>query len=363
MNRNKNSMNGLIGLFLISLYAVLFIPGAALADMSTVVVYNGQARVIEFEQPITRVAIADPVVADATVISSYQILVTGKSIGVSNFIVWNESMAYQQYKLIVRQEPALHQIMLEVNFAEIDKSALREFGMNFLIKQMKAGSERIDIGSFGGKVSEPSDPLQLGNTVDFFFSLPTQNFSSVMKALEENSLLKILATPNLSAVSGAEATFLAGGEFPVPIVSGSMGMQTVTIHFKEFGVRLKFLPTVLDSNLVNIKVTAEVSNLDFENGVTLSGFQIPSIVTRKAETTVELKEGQYMIMGGLLSNDLSETISKIPVLGHIPVLGRLFSSKRYVNNESELMITLTPKITCGVPKEKLPEPRLKIKEE
>ena len=181
----------------------------------------------------------------------------------------------------------------------------------------------------------------------------------MLKALEDNNFISILATPNLSAISGSEASFLAGGEFPIPIVSGSMGMQTVTIQFKEYGVRLKFLPTVLDSNVVNIKVTAEVSSLDFENGVTLSGFQIPSLVTRKAETTVELDEGQYLVMGGLLSNDLSETLSRIPVLGHIPILGKLFSSKRYMNRESELLITLSPRIISPLSKEEIPELHLK----
>jgi pilus assembly protein CpaC len=220
---------------------------------------------------------------------------------------------------------------------------------------MKIGNERVDMGSYGGNVNVPSDPLALSNTVDFFFSIPNRNVSAVFRALQDNNLLSVLAAPNLSAVSGTEAAFLAGGEFPIPIVSGSMGMQTLTIQFKEYGIKLKFLPTVLDSALVRIKVMAEVSNLDFENGIQLSGFRIPSLVTRKTETTVELEDGRYLIVGGLLSNETSEVISKIPVLGSIPVLGKLFSSQRYQNKESELLVTVSPQIVQAVSKEDVPQ--------
>ncbi len=340
------------------LILLAFVGTISAAD-NVITVPLGQSKILEFDEQVTRIAIANPATADATVISSYQILVTGKSIGTTSLVVWDASMDYAGYKIIVQNEPSSSQIMLEVCFLEVDKTVLHEFGSDFLIKQMKAGSERIDVGSFGGKVGTPSDPLSLSSTVDFLLSIPTQNFALMLKALEDNNFISILATPNLSAISGSEASFLAGGEFPIPIVSGSMGMQTVTIQFKEYGVRLKFLPTVLDSNVVNIKVTAEVSSLDFENGVTLSGFQIPSLVTRKAETTVELDEGQYLVMGGLLSNDLSETLSRIPVLGHIPVLGKLFSSKRYMNRESELLITLSPRIISPLSKEEIPELHLK----
>jgi len=245
--------------------------------------------------------------------------------------------------------------MLQVRFMEVNRTALNAFGMDFLLKEIGVGQQSINVGSYGGRVGEPSDPLTLGNAVNFFFQMPTQKFTSIFKALQENNLLSLLATPNLSAISGAEASFLAGGEFPIPIVSGSMGMQTVTIHYKEFGVKLKFVPTVLDSNIVNIKVAAEVSSLNFESGVSLSGFSVPSLISRKTETTVELAEGRYLIIGGLLSNDIAKTVAKIPVLGHIPILGRLFSSRRFQNNESELLIALSPKIVHSITEEEVPE--------
>lgn len=319
------------------------------------VLHPGHASVIRNETVVKKVAIADPEIADATVISAHQILLIGKTAGVTSLIVWDENMAYVTYTVSVKPERASHQIMLEVKFLEVNKSALKEFGSDFLIKGMKAGSRSADIGSFGGKVSQPSDPLLLGNTVDMFLAIPTENFSMILKALQENNMLTVLASPTLSAISGSDAEFLAGGEFPIPIVSGSMGTQTVTIVFKEYGVKLKFTPTILDSQVVNIAVHAEVSSLDFENGVTLSGFQIPSLVTRKAQSTVELKEGEHLIIGGLFSSETAETISKIPLLGDIPILGKLFSSRKFQKKESELLISLSPRINTSVSANEIPE--------
>ncbi len=332
-----------------ALFAAFCFQSALAAGNTAMTVALGQSEVVDFDQPIRRVAISNPDIADATVISPTQILVDGKSSGVTTLIVWRESGGHEKYRLTVCSEAGARQISLRVRFMEINKTALKEFGSDFVVKYFKLGDERVDAGVYGGRVGEPSDPLALSNAVDFFFAIPNRNITAVFKALQDNNLLNILAAPNLSAVSGAEASFLAGGEFPIPIVSGSMGTQTLTIQFKEYGVRLRFTPTVLDSALVNIKVMAEVSSLDFENGILLSGFRIPSLSTRKTETTVELQEGQTLIIGGLLTRESSEVVSKIPVVGSIPVLGKLFSSQRYQNKESELLVTLSPNIMAPLP--------------
>ena len=337
------------------LTGILILYSSAVASDNEVIVYIGQSEVMDFRQPVKRVAIANPDIADATVISPLQILVVGKELGTTSMIVWTENDAYTKYTLRIQNETSMHQVMLRVRFMEVNRSALKEFGLDFLVKGLQSGEQSIDIGSFGGKVNEPSDPLRLGSAVDMFFRIPTENISVIIKALHENNFLTLLASPNLSASSGSEASFLAGGEFPIPVVSGAAGMQTVTIAWKEFGVKLKFLPTVLDSNIINIKVASEVSNLDFENGVTLSGFRIPALVSRRSETTVELEQGQYLIIGGLLTSDMAKTVSKIPILGHIPVLGRLFSSRRFLDRESELLITLTPEIVHSMTEEEVPE--------
>jgi len=322
--------------------------------------YKGQSEVIDFKKPVNRIAISNPDVASASVITPLQILIDGKESGITTMVVWPENETYIKYKLRVVSGGSKEQVMLNVKFIEVNKSALKTLGFDFLVKKFTVGEDLIDMGSYAGKVNDPSDPLLLGNSVDFFFNSTTQNISGIIKALWQNNLLTILAAPNLSARSGSEARFLAGGEFPIPLVSGTGGTQTVSIVFKEYGVRLKFLPTVIGSKLIKIKVEAEVSNLDFDNGIILSGFHIPSLDTRKAETEVELEEGQYFILGGLLSSDMAKTISKIPGLGHIPILGKLFSSERYLNNESELLITLSPTIVRGITKKEIPEMKLKI---
>jgi len=324
-------------------------------------IYVGQSEIMEFEEPVKRIAISDPKVANANVVSPHQILLDGKTQGVTSLIVWPVNGEYKKYRLKVCNEATGEQVMLHVRFLEIKKSAMKTFGSDFLIKSMQVKSQEVDIGSYGGKVSTPSDPLTLSNTADMFFSIPTKNISTIIRALHENNLVTVLAAPNLSAVSGEEAKFHAGGEFPIPIVSGSLGMQTVSIQYKEYGVKLNFTPVVLDTGTVNIKVAAEVSHLDFENGVVLSGYSIPSLEMRKLETTVELKQDQYLILGGLLSNNVAETVSKIPILGHIPILGALFSSKNFQNRESELLITLNPEIVRGVKEADLPALELEEK--
>jgi pilus assembly protein CpaC len=329
-------------------------------NVQKVMVALGQSELIEFSAPVKRISIANPEVADATVTSPKQIIVNGKILGVTSMIVWDEKESHRVFKLIVHNELSYHQVMLRVHFAEVNRTALRELGINFLAKDQKLGSEKVGVGSFGGKVNRPVDPFvlpfnnapgqkigdfreeALNESVDFFLSLPKQNISAIIKALEEKNLLTTLAKPNLSAINGSEASFLAGGEIPIPILSGNSGQ--VTIIFKEFGIRLKFIPTVLDSGLVNMKVSAEASSLDFENGIILSGFRIPALVSRKTETTVELKNEEHFVIGGLISSDAAQTKSQVPVLGHLPVLGKLFSSSRFLNRESELVIMISPHI-------------------
>lgn len=343
----------------------------AAPDLQKVMVGIGQSEIIELAEPVKRISITNPEIADATVASPRQILVNGKALGTTSMIVWDESEKYSIFKLIVHSEASYHQVMLRVRFAEVNRTALRELGLNFLLKNKHVGGERVHIGVFGGKVNRPVDPFTLPNNdppeqqqedfreaalndnVDLFLSIPTRQIAGVIKALEEKNLLTTLATPNLSATNGTEASFLAGGEIPIPIVSGASGQ--VTIHYKEYGIRLKFIPTVLDTQLVNIKVATEASSLDFDNGIILSGFRIPALLSRKTETTVELNDGEYFVIGGLISSEAATTASRIPVLGHIPVLGKLFSSERFQNNESELIIVISPHIVQSMREDEVPE--------
>jgi Flp pilus assembly secretin CpaC len=351
--RPSNSVIGVPILFL-GLVFSLTLPMEA-TEIHKLMVGKGHTEILDFAAPIKRVSIADPEIADATVTSPKQVIVNGKAVGATTMIVWDEGERYDHYRLVVHSENSYNQVMLRVRIAEVDRSAFKELGVNLLVKNIGIEGETIDIGSFAGKVNTPSDPLHLDDNVDFFLAVPTRDISAIVKALEEKKLLTMLARPNLSAINGSEASFLAGGEIPVPIFAGVTGQ--VTIEYKEFGIKLNFLPTVLDSELVNIKVATEVSSLDFENGIILSGFRIPALISRKTETTVEIKDGDLFAIGGLITSDMARTVSRIPVIGNIPVLGYLFSSHRFINNESELLIMISPHIVHAMREENVPELR------
>jgi len=349
--------------------AVLLVIGSLLRaeeKAQRLMVGVGHTEILDFAKPIKRISIANPDIADATVTSPRQLIVNGKQIGSTTLIVWDETDAYSYYKLVVHSENTYNQVMLKVNFAEIDRTAFREFGSDFLIRNIDLGNpdeDLIDVGSYAGEVVSPFtnrfktdvelNPLNLTDNVDFFLAVPSREFTSVIKALEEKRLLTTLASPNLSAISGAEASFLAGGEIPVPITSGVTGQ--VSVEYKEFGIRLRFVPTVLDSELVNIQVGAEVSSLDFDNGIVISGFRIPALISNKAETVVEIRDGETFIIGGMILSELTRGDAGIPILGRIPILGYLFGSHRYQNRESELLIMISPHVVQAMRQEDVPE--------
>jgi pilus assembly protein CpaC len=175
---------------------------------------------------------------------------------------------------------------------------------------------------------------------------------TLIKALQTSGYFQSLAEPNLVAHNGQQASFLAGGEFPVPIVT----QNTVNIDYKEFGIRLDFLPTVVDTGRINLHVEPEVSTLDFDNAVTFAGFRIPATRARRVSTTVEMQSGESLILAGLLSGTLGETVRKIPVMGDIPILGALFKSERYQANETELVVVITPSIARSYSPIRTPPP-------
>ena len=175
------------------------------------------------------------------------------------------------------------------------------------------------------------------------------NTMSMIRALQTQGALRELAEPNLIAMDGSQASFLAGGEFPVPVVQGGGGEQTsVSIIFKEYGVRLNFKPTIVDEDHIRLELEPEVSTIDFANGVKFDGFVIPALRTRRAKTSVELRDGQSFALAGLLDNTETKSLSKVPMLGDIPVLGSLFRSKSFQKNETELMFIVTAQVVKPV---------------
>ena len=251
------------------------------------------------------------------------------------------------------------EVLLQVKFAEVDRTALTQLGVNFISTGAANTIGTMTTGQFGGFGPQTSgQPVTttnpdgstststtasqtINNVLNLFLFRPDINFGAVIEALQTKNLLQILAEPNLIAVNGKEASFLAGGQFPFPIVQPGAGFTAVTISFKEFGVQLQFTPVIMPNGNIHLKVAPEVSTLDFANALTISGFTVPALSTRKAETEFELQDGQSFVIAGLMDNRVTDIYNKIPGLGDIPILGNFFRSKSLQKSNSELMVLCT----------------------
>jgi pilus assembly protein CpaC len=245
------------------------------------------------------------------------------------------------------------EVLLQVKFAEVDRSALTQLGVNFISTGGANTTGTLTTGQFGGFGPQTLSPgtnsgtatttpsTTVTNVLNLFLFRSDINFGATIEALETKNLLQILAEPNLIAVNGKEASFLAGGQFPFPIVQPGAGFTAVTISFKDFGVRLQFTPVIMPNGNIHLKVAPEVSTLDFANALTISGFTVPALSTRKAETEFELQDGQSFVIAGLMDNRVTDIYNKIPGLGDIPILGNFFRSKSLQKSNSELMVLCT----------------------
>ncbi len=273
--------------------------------------------------------------------------------------------------LYVNVPPPEAQILLKVRFASVDRSSSEQLGFNLF---SLGATNTIGSASTGQYASIPGYTLQgvpatvpsvpgspthgfttqsysLSSALNLFLFRPDLNLGATIEALQTKGLLQILAEPNVLATNGKQASFLAGGQFPYPVVQGSSagGTNAVTIQFQQFGVRLNFIPTITPRGTIRLQVAPEVSSLDYTNGVTISGFTVPGISVRNVNTEVELSEGQSFALAGLLDNRETETLSKVPFIGDIPILGKLFSSKLKTKNNSELMVIVTPQLVRPIP--------------
>ena len=371
----------------------------------------GRSTVLTTEFDVTRIAITNPAVADAVVVQPREILIDGKAPGTVSLIIWGSS-GRTQYDIVVDagvlgleqqlktlfpgedirvilNEEALilsgsvssnaimlkaaeiatlsstkfkvinllqlpggtesQQVMLQVRFAEVNRSALQELGAAYSVNRGswagRATTQQFSAPDLENDLTIFSDFLNL-----FFFS-KNEGIGVLIRALKQKGLFQSLAEPNLIAYNGKEASFLAGGEFPVPFVAGSTGQ--VTVQFKEFGIKLNFTPTIA-GDVIRLKVRPEVSTLDFNNGVTLSGFRIPALTTRRAETEVELRDGQSFAIAGLLDNVSQTDDAAIPFLSAIPIIGTLFKSKAERAARTELMVLITPRLVRALDPDEVP---------
>ena len=380
----------------------------------------GKSLLINTTERLKRVSVTDPNVADISVVMPTQILVHGRSAGEVSLLIWDElersrsfdlrvdvdvSSAAEEERRIFPDEQitvtpsrsaivlsghvttediakraemiaaaysknvvnvltfgpvGAQEVLLEVKFAEVDRSAALQLGINYFTPGTGHTTGTLSTGQFGGtsistsstststtggttttSTSGTAPTVNLSNPLNLFLFRNDIDFGIVVQALQQKNLLQILAEPNLIAVNGKEASFLAGGEFPFPIVQPGQGFTAVTISFKEFGVRLKFTPVIMPNGNIHLRVVPEVSQLDFTNGLTISGFNIPAISTRRADTEFELQDGQSFVIAGLLDNRLTQIANKVPGLGDIPILGNLFKSKNLQKSKTELMVLCT----------------------
>ena len=368
----------------------------------------GKSLLINTTERLKRVSVTDPSVADALVVTPTQVLVNGLAPGEVSLLIWDELERSRSFDLrvdvditaaseemhrlfpdeqinvtpsrsaivlsghVTTEDVSKHaaslasaysknvvnvltfgpvgadEVLLEVKFAEVDRTALTQLGINMFNTGAGNTVGTVQTGQFGGVKPGPiSDPATTNQTtisdaLNLFFFNPQVHLGGVIKALQSKNLLQILAEPNLVAVNGKEASFLAGGEFPFPVVQpGAGGISTVTVQFREFGVRLRFTPVIQPNGSIHLHVVPEVSTLDFANAVTVSGTTIPAISTRKADTEFELQDGQSFVIAGLMDNRVTNLGNKIPGLGDIPILGNFFKSKSAQKSNSELMVLCT----------------------
>lgn len=374
---------------------------------------------IETNLPITRVQTLSPQIAEISSVSPTQALVTGKSFGRTQLLLWagdertvfdisveleldlleeairrvapfaqvvvkpimdtvilsgtvpdaGDADRIMQVASIFASEVQNHlqvageqQVLLRVTMAEVSRSILRQLGVNgFLggdnfrdvIVASNIGTVNpTDFGLGAGAITQNLPFLtpgtSIGQNTTFSLGFPRVQMQVFLQAIRENGLLKVLAEPNLVTLSGRTASFLAGGEFPIPVpqTSGGGGSNAITIEFREFGVRLSFTPVVLANQFIRLNVAPEVSELDFARGVSIGGFTVPGLNIRRTETTVEMGSGQSLVISGLLSENVRITSTRLPGLGRIPILGALFSSVEYRKNLTELVVLVSPEIVA-----------------
>ena len=304
----------------------------------------GRAYPLTTPVGITRVSIANPDVADVVVVSTRELVINAKGQGETDAIFWLANGSRLHYRVSVQSPSDRQQIALYIKIAEVRKDFSRNVGLSGLYRNR---GTRVGTGTFSsdaafgldGKITLPSDGGFLTILTDF----GTKNLLALLDLEEQTGRAKTLAEPNILAGNRDTANFLAGGELPIPILQpGADGVGRVTIQYKEFGIRLRFVAEILSDSLVKLNVRPEVSSLDFVNGIVISGFRIPAFRTRRVETTVDVRRDQSMIISGLFSNEQEEIKRGLPFLKDLPVIGSLFSSTRWKNNESELLVIVTP---------------------
>jgi pilus assembly protein CpaC len=393
-------------------YRVPDADAAGAGDAKELLLTVGKSLVVDSPVNIQRVSVANGDLAEVIAIAPKEVLINGKAPGETTLLIWQQGGTRLFYDLTVRQNsgridavrqelahelngqdvtinfqndtaflsgtvkdltsaeraaaiaatlgkvvnllhvtvpPVEAQILLKVRFADVDRNASLDLGVNIFSTGATNTVGEITTGAIrSGMVNEGG--LTLSDALNVLLIRKDLNLAATIKALQAKSLLEILAEPNVMAINGKQASFVAGGEFPFPTLQGGgSGLGAVTISFREFGIRLQFLPTVTPRGTIRLQVMPEVSSLDFAHGLTFQGFNIPALATRRIQTEIELESGQSFAIAGLLDNRLTETLAKVPGLANLPLLGKLFTTKSWQRQNSELLVLVTPELVRPIP--------------
>lgn len=391
----------------------------------------GRTALLDMPVNIKRIALANPELAESTVVDPREVMINGKKAGTTSLVLWladgsrlvytlkvkpddariqavrhelerslpgeHVEIAYENDSIFLRGTasslntadralaiagtmgpvvnlldvtlpPVQKQILLKVRFADVDRTASSSLGVNIFSTGAANTPGSVSTGQYSAPaigLNGTATTVTLSNALNLLIFRPDLNLGATIEALQSRSLLQILAEPNVLAIDGKPASFLSGGEFPYPTLQGGgAGLGAVTIQFREFGVRINFLPRITARGTIRLQLEPEVSSLDFANGLVFQGFTIPALNTRRVQTEVELKDGQSFAIAGLLNNQITESLSKIPGLGDIPLLGKIFQSRSRSKTNSELLIIITPELVnpmqagADLPELKMPEPFL-----
>ena len=358
-------------------------------------VSKGASALLQNGTAIIRVTVGDPNVADALVVSPTEAVINGKTLGSTTLLVWDnqtqpriysvevtaDAPALQRYiKAVLPDEsitvtstgntvtlngtvkdpftaqravdvaatsgatvidnlytPPAQQVMLMVRFAEIARSTSLDWSSAFTTLNPHKLSDK---GDWSGSTNSDG-------SITFLLDNGTSNLAALITAAKSKGDFRSLAEPNLMTLPGKEAYFLAGGEFPFPMLQSATAGNAVTVQFRDFGIKLRFTPTIQKNGAIRLKLAPEVSSLDFANALVISGFEIPSILTRRAETEVELREGQWLAIAGLMDNNMTNNVTKIPILGDLPILGELFKSHGIRQRRTQLLVLVSPRLVTA----------------
>ena len=384
---------------------------AAPAAPGKLVVTVGKSLIIDSPMNIQRVSVANGELVEAVAVNPKEVLINGKAPGETSLIIWQQGGNRLLYDLTVRISsvrlenvrqqlardfpqdeinvtfdnetafvrgrvkdlnaadrvmaiaaslgkavnllrvdvpPVETQILLHVRFANVDRGASQDLGVNLASTAFNQ-STAISTGQYPGPQVNTSGSISISDALNVLLFRKDINLGATIKALESKRMLETLAEPNVMAINGKPASFISGGEFPVPMVQGGGSVGAVSISFREFGIRINFLPKVTPRGTIQLQVSPEVSSLDYSNAVTFQGYTIPALATRRIQTEVELDSGQSFVIAGLLDNRTTETLNKIPGLSAIPLLGKIFQSRAIAKNNSELMVIVTPEVIRPIP--------------